>query len=200
MLREVRLYGELGRRFGRIHRFDVGSPAEALRALRANYGRKFDAYLLSQRDAPFRVTVGADPLEADRLPYPVGRETIRIIPLVAGGGANTKAWVGIVVGAALIYFSGGIGAAFGGAFGFGAATVTAGLGAVGWGLVLGGASQLLIRPPKPQSTDRAENMPSYAFNGAVNTVSQGNPVPWGWGEMIVGSQVISSGLFAEDSA
>lgn len=46
--------------------------------------------------------------------------------------------------------------------------------------------------------DSAENKPSYNFNGAVNTTAQGNPVPLGYGRMIIGSAVISAGIYAMD--
>ena len=54
----------------------------------------------------------------------------------------------------------------------------------------------------PHMTDQTQdqspnNLPSYAFDGAVNTTRQGNPVPICYGSMIVGSQVISAGLFSE---
>jgi predicted phage tail protein len=36
-MRTVLLYGHLGQQFGRRHRFDIATPAEALRALKANH-------------------------------------------------------------------------------------------------------------------------------------------------------------------
>ena len=75
-----------------------------------------------------------------------------------------------------------------------ASTITTIAAGIGWSLVLGGVAQLLFKPPELQNSDRTENQPSFAFNGAVNTVAQGNPVPVGYGRLIVGSQVISLGL------
>ena len=66
---------------------------------------------------------------------------------------------------------------------------------IGASLVLGGISQLLVPVPKvsgPQ--ERPENKPSYLFNGAVNTTEQGQPIPLLYGELIVGSAVVSAGL------
>ena len=54
---------------------------------------------------------------------------------------------------------------------------------------------LLVPVPKvsgPQ--ERPENKPSYLFNGAVNTTEQGQPIPLLYGELIVGSAVVSAGL------
>ncbi|AMP15481.1 hypothetical protein CPter291_3244 [Collimonas pratensis] len=36
------------------------------------------------------------------------------------------------------------------------------------------------------------------MNGAVNTQAQGNPEPLLYGEAIVGSVVVSGGIYAED--
>ena len=40
----------------------------------------------------------------------------------------------------------------------------------------------------------AENEPSLAFDGAVNTMGQGGPVPLGYGRLLVGSAIVSVGF------
>jgi len=73
---------------------------------------------------------------------------------------------------------------------------------VGWSLIIGGAAQMLFAPKTPDGpADKPDNKASYAFDGAVNTAAQGNPVPVLYGgPLIVGSQVISAGLSAEPLA
>ncbi len=72
------------------------------------------------------------------------------------------------------------------------------LGAV---MALGGVVQMLAPQQVGQSSrDDANNAASYNFNGAVNTTAQGNPVPILYGRMIVGSAVISAGIYSEDKA
>jgi predicted phage tail protein len=71
----------------------------------------------------------------------------------------------------------------------------------GAALALSGAMLML----SPQSTgsaaaDSVDNQASYAFNGPVNTVAQGNPVPLAYGEVICGSCVISGGIYSEERA
>ena len=65
---------------------------------------------------------------------------------------------------------------------------------------------LLMKPPpmvSPQSIanpsadfeaspDSGGGEPSYTFNGPVNTVGEGGPVPIGYGRLIIGSQQIFS--------
>lgn len=79
--------------------------------------------------------------------------------------------------------------------------VTAGYFAtsIGASLLLGGISQALTSTPSTsnQTVEAVSNRPSYAFDGAVNTAAQGNPVPVCYGQLIVGSQVISAGLSVE---
>ena len=66
-------------------------------------------------------------------------------------------------------------------------------------VALGGISQLLFKPPSPvKPNERPENKPSYIFDGPVNTIAAGHPVPILYGEMYVGSAVISAGIISEE--
>lgn len=192
MLRRVLLHGEFGRRFGREHQLDVATPAEALRALRANFGAKFEAYFREMAQAPFRVLIGDDIADVPRLLQPVGNETIRFVPVVEGG-TKSPYW-GIIIGIALFAISGPVGSAIGWSAGS-AAAISQGIAAVGISLALSGVAQLLTKTPSLQNPE-AQAM-SNAFGGAVNTTGQGNPIPVGYGELLVGGQMISAGLFPE---
>jgi predicted phage tail protein len=80
----------------------------------------------------------------------------------------------------------GVGAAIGGA-------AMTKIGLIGGALILGGIAQLLTPVPK---IGGAEDDPrkSYSFSGVQNVSRQGVPVPIVYGEMIVGSIVISAGI------
>lgn len=193
----VMLYGHLGRDFGRVHRYDVRNPAEAVRALCATV----KGFRQSLAQGAYRVLVaGKQALDAPGLVGPVStKESIRIVPVVSGAG---KGLGSVLLGAAIIgaaFFTGGASIAAGGFLSGGITTTFWGGIAVGIGtsLILGGVSQMLFKPPESQNTDRPENKPSFAFDGAVNTAAQGNPVPVLYGRLIVGSQVISAGLSVE---
>ena len=70
---------------------------------------------------------------------------------------------------------------------------------VGTSMILGGVAQMIAPTPKSSDpSERPENKPSYAFNGAVNTTAQGQPVPVGYGRLIVGSAVISAGIDVDE--
>lgn len=192
----VLLYGFLGRRFGKVHRYDVRSPAEAVRALCATI-KGFKQALVD--GGHYRVVVGGrEAFNLPRIGDPVSeRETIRIVPTVSGAG---NGFGQVLIGAALIAAS--FYAPFATTALWGTATVGSVMGSIGVSLVLGGVSQMLFSPPQAQSggVERPENKPSYAFDGAVNTAAQGNPVPVCYGRLIIGSQVISAGLTVEQIA
>ena len=203
-MKTIRLYGELGKKFGTKFELDVANPAEAVRAL-CVVVNGFRDYMIVNAQASFRVSVGKQVIGADELSQP-NAGVIKLVPVVAGSGGLGK----IVLGAALIYFSAGL--TSGAMWAAGAAGTSVGTtlaiggmvssvaSSIGWSLVLGGVSSMLFSPPKPSSggMEKADNKPSYAFDGAVNTIGQGNCVPVCYGELIVGSQVISAGLSAQD--
>jgi len=193
-MREVRLYGHLGKQFGKVFRLDVASPAEAVRALCANFSG-FDVALASYAPG-YHVIVGKNDIGIGDLTFH-GRAPIKIVPAVTGA----KSGLGqVVVGALIIiaaFYTGG--ASIGASGGITAGTVGTMALSFGTSLIIGGLSQMLTSAPSVESTEAATNNPSYVFNGPVNTVAQGNPVPLCYGRMIVGSQVVSAGLSVEQT-
>lgn len=198
-LRTVRLYGQLGARFGRVHRFDLDSdtPAEAVRALSSQFVG-FREWLLSasERGLAFAVFRGKENVGEDDLRRPAGGD-IRIAPVIAGAKRagvlqTVLGAVLIVVGAIGMYTP--FGQAFGGAV-WGPYAMSTGIA-----MMAGGIVQMLSPQPKLKSGREASNQPSYVFNGAVNTEAQGHPVPLLYGRMRVGSAVASAGIEAADYA
>jgi predicted phage tail protein len=185
-MRTVLLYGELRRRFGKYHRFAVKTPAEAIRALCANY-KGFE-----QAAAPgrFHLIVGSGERGLKDVHEPAGeRETIRLVPAIAGGKSP---FVQILVGAVLI--AGAI--AFAGPLGAFALPI----GMMGGAMLLGGVSQLLATPPKQEEYKQSDNRESYIFNGPTNTSVQGASVPVIYGRVLAGSKVISAGIETHEIA
>lgn len=196
-MRKVILRGELGKLFGRVHWFDVKTPAEAVRALIANFP-DFQQHLVSSDPERVRYRVGADRrrVEPGELHDPLGSEAISITPILAGAGDGF--WQ-VLAGVALIGLTIATGG-FGGAAIIGGITWAGVVGGLGAALLLGGISQMLAPAPQtPQGMgERAEKKPSYLFDGPVNTSAQGYPVPVGYGRLIIGSAVISGGITVED--
>ncbi len=201
-LRTIRLYGKLGARFGRVHTLAVASAAEACRALSVLLPG-FEQFMFEAKDKgmAFAVFHGKRNIAKDELSDPPGRNEIRIAPVIQGskraGGLQTVIGVALIVAAT--YFGGAQGGATAGSlFGGGVWGV---VGTIGISMAIGGVAQMLTSTAKGlNASDSADNQASYSFNGPVNTQAQGNPVPLGYGRMIVGSAVGSAGIYAEDQA
>lgn len=189
-IRTIRLYGKLGARFGRVHRLAVANAAEAARALCVLLpGFKQELATSEERGIRYAVFVGKENVGEDRLHEPPGGQDIRIAPVLHGSkrGGVLQTIVGVVlvvVGAVISYFGGGLGAP---------------IMKIGAAMILGGVVQMLSPQPRGLSAkDSPNNGASYNFNGPVNTTAQGNPVPILYGRLVVGSAVISGGVYAED--
>ncbi|MCO7576088.1 MULTISPECIES: tail assembly protein [Pseudomonas chlororaphis group] len=202
-IRVIRLYGTLGARFGRVHRLAVSNASEAVRAL-CILIPGFEAFLMESKDRglTYSLFLGRDNIGHDRLNAPCGASDIRIAPVLIGskrsGGLQTIIGVALVVAAS--YFSGGT-------FAAGGTTLIGTTGTTGWtmaaqmgiALAMGGVMQMMSPQLKGLGAmDRPDNRASYSFNGAVNTSAQGNPVGLLYGQLTVGSSVISAGIYAQD--
>ncbi|VVE05539.1 phage tail protein [Pandoraea morbifera] len=196
-LRDIRLYGALGAKFGRSFRLAVDSPAEAIRALCVIIpGFKAELLASKSKGVGYSVFTGKRNLGADELDLPPGSQSIRIAPFILG--AKRGGLFNVLLGAALIT------AAFfvpqAGLFGVKALSAGA-VGLMGASMALGGIVQLLSPQQVGLSVkDSPDNGANYNFNGPVNTQAQGNPVPVLYGRMIVGGAVVSAGIYAEDQA
>jgi len=191
-MKTVYLHGELADKFTDKVVLDIHSVGEAIRALKANF-KGFTDYLQNYTPG-FHIKIGEIYKDKDELNDLVSdSEDIHIIPAIAGSGKIGT----IILGAFLIWATWGVGATA--VAGQAATGIWTGAGAamasqIGVGLVLSGISALLFAPPKSTINQREENTPNTYFSGAVNTIAQGNPVPIGYGELIVGSAVISAGI------
>ena len=193
MLRKVKLYGKLAEFVGhKEFEVQVDNVAKAVSFLIHNFPG------LEEHMSPqyYQVKVGNYDIDKDEIDYPVGREDIHFIPVIAGAGGNVGKILG---GAALIglsFMSIGTSAGLGVAFSKGFAKVgliQKGIFAIGAALTLQGVSEMLF--PLPESQDfNSEQDPqlSFSFGGVQNTSRAGTPVPIVYGEIITGSVVISA--------
>ncbi len=193
---KIELGGVLGKTFGKTHQRLIRTTSEAIRALCCTI-TGFEQFLNTSksRGLTFAVFRGKKNIGEDDLGFPVTGDVIRIMPVVIGSkrGGLFQTIFGAVLVAAAVFMSGGIGAAFaaGGMTGFMATT--------GAAVMLGGIIQMLSPQPNGIAMkDQGENKPSYAFGAPTNTVSQGYPVPIGYGKRRIGGAVISAGIYVED--
>ena len=183
----VRLYGVLGHRFGRLHRLAVCSPSEAVHALSVMVpGFRKYLRLAEERGMEFAVFRGKQNLaEADLQMRSGEANDIRIAPIIVGSKAGGL--FSTIVGAALIVI--------------GVITQQYWLVAIGAGMALAGAAMLMAPSTAGLLANEGEgNKASYAFGGAVTTTAQGRCKPLLYGERDVGGALGSAGIYAEDQA
>ena len=216
-MKKIVLYGKLANDFGREIMLDVRSIAEAVRALEANFpGRFYNAL----REGDYRVAKTAEGpcVPADTLAMMTGSEEIHIEPVLrgaggGGGGGRGKAIAQVIAGVALVAFAvTGFGIAGMGLLAEGVTFTTAvwaggpsygALALLGTSVALAGVSSLLtsdprLRPETIAEREKPEDRPSFIFNGAVNVVEQGGPVPFVYGRMQTGSVVLSAAIDVDD--
>ena len=188
MLRTIRIYGRLAK-FLKRRKFEaeVSSAAEAVRFLLANFPH-LEPELAKGH---YRVSVGSYDVSEQELHDPAGQQEIKIIPVVAGAGAVGRVIAGVALLVAAFAIPGF--AAWAGPTAF---SLIVGVGA---SLVLGGVSQLLTPVPTMSSTGTTTDTSkdprkSYSFSGVQNTSRQGTSTPVCYGEVLIGSVVISAGI------
>lgn len=199
MLRTIKLYGELGKKFGRTHQADINSVGEALRFLDANY-KGFKKHIADSFDkvAGYEIWDGNYNLDENIEDFiRQGDKPIKIIPRIAGAGAGARIVAGAVLMIVGYALSGWTGGASLGLSSKGVALMASTTMAMGASLVLGGVIQLLT-PKSNLSNSATESEGSYIFSGAMNSTKLGNAVIIGYGEHIVGSQVLSATITTED--
>ncbi|WP_419789922.1 tail assembly protein [Shewanella xiamenensis] len=183
----IKLSGSLAKKFGREHKrfLDTGTTTEAFSALK-NTLKGFEGFIKEQaklglRYAIFRNgrNVGEDEF------YIAGTREIRIVPVIAG--SKRGGVLQTILGAVLVVV--------------GVWLQNPYLLNTGVAMVAGGVVQMLSPQTKGlKGREAAENAPSYAFGGAVNTTAAGNPVGIGYGKRRIGGAIISAGIYAEDIA
>lgn len=192
---EVKLLGELGRRFGRFHSFMATSPRDVISAL-SNQLEGFKDYLVNAHEngIGFRL-VDDDPkgMVYEEAYLPCGR--LIIAPIISGSKSGIGAILAGValVALAFVSFGGSVagGALFAGfAAGKGFALGSGILFSVGLGLITQGVAALLTPPIKTPKADERED--SFLFDGATETTTQGFPIPVLYGRYLVDSPLIIS--------
>jgi predicted phage tail protein len=197
MMTPVRLYGHLGKRFGRGRRMlDVSSPREAVELLSATVPG-FRDHILAHSAPGYRIVVGGRDSDLEHLEDPHGHQEIRIVPVLAG--AKDEGMM-VIIGIALMAVTYGASGAWGAAGSF-AAGAQSTIGSIGLAMTLGGLSQMLFKPPTIGPNGPSNNASSNSlFNGSLQTTKQGVPVPVGYGRLEVAGVVVSGQIVTDGSA
>jgi len=184
----IKLRGELGKRFGKVHRLAVDSVSEALRALMIVVPG-FAEYLRDNKRMEYKVLLKNEPIiDEFQFQMACGFNEICLVPRVRGAGGDGLG--NFFMGAALIALAIAAPEAltFIGSTGF---TIMMGMGT---SMMLGGVMQLIsgTAPSNPSN-----NTNSYAFNSAQNSSGQGVPIPVAYGKFKIVPPIISQEIDTE---
>lgn len=197
---EVKILGELGRKFGRSYRFMVKNPRDVISALSRQLDG-FKEYLCNAHEngMGFRL-VTDEPEGIDYEKLELSCERLIIAPVIVGAGGKGFGIGQILLGVALVAlaFIPGVGSAV--AAGAAKASFTAlgtSLFTLGAGLVLTGIAGLISPQANlsaGKSTDKTKKRESFIFDRSAELTSQGYPVP-----LVYGRYLISSPLYVSSS-
>ncbi len=219
MMQTVRLLDDLGERYGSTHKYhDLRTPADAIKLLCINNPELKDELLEAhEHGIGYRLIQAGEDLDTDDLHLPIGSNDLILVPVVVGsGGGVGKIIVGVAL-VALSFVSFGAAGAFAGLGVAGAFGSTA-LAGIGASLILGGIADLISPQPvipkpgnnrlsEPTNTDGpqsivrgADGKQSYAYTGAANTVGVGAVIPVAYGEVLIGSNLLSADVDVVDES
>jgi len=197
----VNLHGKLGEDLGESWDLEISTVAEALRAIEANTG-KLRRWVISNNDNyEYEILINKSNLFSEKPDFKSVEDiknseffvnlnnkiqVIDIVPCMVGAGGALK----IITGAITVLGAVVVGVVFPPAL-----PLAIGVGIAGLGLIAAGTSELLSKPPPSIPFTAQQVNPidgdnggptSYLFNGPVNTVGEGGPVPVGYGKLLVG--------------
>lgn len=189
MLKKIKLYGILAKKFGKEFHLAVDNTREAMRALSVQVPG-FEHFMLHAHEQGLEFAVFQDKqnISETEIDMSTSAKVIKVVPKVKGAGGALQTIIGavlVVVGAVMVFT--GVGAPIG----------TALIGA-GIGMMVGGIAMMLMPKIENQDQNQDGNKANKGFGGAVTTVAQGNPVPVLYGQREVGGFIASAGQYPED--
>ena len=191
MLKKIKVYGTLRKFLGQAEfEVDLNTPKEAISFLVCNF-KGIEKHMADQF---YTIQVGAKVITEDLLNLN-SKDDIKIIPVVHGN------FLGILLGAGALF--GGSAVAAGTTFlgsGLLATVVSGALTSIGTSMVVDGVTSMLspqqsnLSPTGQDSLDPAALASNYSFTGLTNISRAGIPVNLVYGEILVGSIVVSNGV------
>lgn len=191
MLKTIKLYGILAKKFGKEFRLEVENTREAMRALSVQVPG-FEHFMLHAHEQGLEFAVFQDKqnISETELDMSTSAKVIKVVPKVKGAGGAFQTIIGAVLVVVGIVVTG---MSFGSAGAVGAALIGAGVG-----MMVGGIAQMLMPKIENQDQNQDGNKANKGFGGAVTTIAQGNPVPVLYGQREVGGFIASAGQYPED--
>jgi predicted phage tail protein len=190
MLKKIKVYGTLRKFLGQAEfEVDLNTPREAISFLACNF-KGIEEHMAEQL---YTIQVGAKVITEDLLNFN-SQDDIRIIPVVHGN------FLPILLGAGALLGAKAVGATLLGSTLL-ATLATNVLVSVGTSMIIDGVTSMLsqqIDPVSPVSQqsglDPSALASNYSFTGLTNISNAGVPVNLVYGEILVGSIVVSNGV------
>ena len=190
MLKKIKVYGTLRKFLGKAEfEVDLNTPREAISFLVCNF-KGIEEHMADQI---YMIQVGAKVITEDLINLNT-QDDIKIIPLVHGN------FFQILLGAGALFAKSAIPAKILGSTLL-STVVTTTLATVGTSMVVDGVTSMLTPQQNNQSVasgqdslDPAALASNYSFTGLTNISNAGVPVNLVYGEILVGSIVVSNGV------
>ena len=189
MLKKIKVYGTLRKFLGQSEfEVDLNTPREAISFLVCNF-KGIEKHMADQF---YTIQVGVRVITEDLLNFR-SQDDIKIIPVVHGN------FLPILLGAGALFGSSAIGTTLLGSKLL-ATLATSVLTSIGTSLVIDGVTQMLspqqnnLSPTGQDSLDPSALASNYSFTGLTNISRAGIPVNLVYGEILVGSIVVSNGV------
>ena len=187
MLKKIKVYGTLRKFLGQAEfEVDLNTPREAISFLVCNF-KGIEKHMADQF---YTIQVGAKVITEDLLNLS-SQDDIKIIPVVHGN------FLPILLGAGALFGASAIKA---GAF-LGSKLLISSLQAIGATLLIDGVTSMLtpqidtsLAVSGQNSLDPSALASNYSFTGLTNISNAGVPVNLVYGEILVGSIVVSNGV------
>ena len=186
MLKKIKVYGTLKKFLGQAEfEVDLNTPREAISFLICNF-KGIEKHMADQL---YTIQVGAKVITEDLLNF-ISQDDIKIIPVVHGNFLPILLGIGALVG----------GSAITGTF-IGSTLIATALTTIGTTMIIDGVTSMLtpqqdpVSPVSNQSSlDPSALASNYSFTGLTNISNAGVPVNLVYGEILVGSIVVSNGV------
>ena len=190
MLKKIKVYGTLRKFLGQAEfEVDLNTPREAISFLVCNF-KGIEKHMAEQI---YTIQVGTKVITEDLLNINT-KDDIKIIPLVHGN------FFQILLGAGALFAKSAIPAKILGSTLL-STVVTTTLATIGTSMVVDGVTSMLTPQQNNQSVasgqdslDPAALASNYSFTGLTNISNAGVPVNLVYGEILVGSIVVSNGV------
>ena len=190
MLKKIKVYGTLRKFLGQAEfEVDLNTPREAISFLVCNF-KGIEKHMAEQI---YTIQVGTKVITEDLLNINT-KDDIKIIPLVHGNLFQ------ILLGAGALFAKSAIPAKILGSTLL-STVVTTTLATIGTSMVVDGVTSMLTPQQNNQSVASGQNSldpaalaSNYSFTGLTNISNAGVPVNLVYGEILVGSIVVSNGV------